>query len=239
MTTAYFGTASDVCSKRNPISASSAVMRRRQMPWSRTSWKAPTWSCWTTTWERSRRRFPRRAARDRGFKGRIVMVTAGMSQNDTMRVFQSGVSGIFLKHNPPSTLIAAIRQVTNGAIWMDDRAAKAIIAATTARTERENTSRSLTERDQAILKALFEGLANKEIAAKINIPEISVKWSLQQLLTRPGCEPAASWCDSPSNTAFRTGNRTAEIGDTVSQRRRRSRIRTGNPSRGAACRRRR
>ena len=98
-------------------------------------------------------------ARDRGFKGRILMVTAGMTQSDTFRMFQSGIAGIFLKYNPPSKLIAAIRQVTNGATWMDDR---------------------------AILKALFEGLTNKEIAVKLNIPETSVKWNLQQLFDKTG-----------------------------------------------------
>jgi two-component system nitrate/nitrite response regulator NarL len=126
-------------------------------------------------------------AHDHGFRGRVLLVTAGMNQSDTMRVFQSGVAGIFLKTNPPAQLILAIRQVINGATWMDDRAVKAIVAAAAAaRAEHQNRARSLNERDQAILKALFEGLANKEIAAKLNISETSVKWALQQLFDKTG-----------------------------------------------------
>jgi DNA-binding NarL/FixJ family response regulator len=125
-------------------------------------------------------------ARDRGFKGRILMVTAGMTQSDTFRMFQSGIAGIFLKHNPPSQLISAIRQVTNGATWMDDRAVKAILAAAGERADEERTSQALNQRDRAILKALFEGLTNKEIAVKLNIPETSVKWNLQQLFDKTG-----------------------------------------------------
>lgn len=121
-----------------------------------------------------------------GFRGRILMVTAGMSQSDTLRVFQSGIGGIFLKHNPPAQLIAAIRQVINGATWMDERAVQSILAAASARAEEQNNSRSLSPRDRAILKALFEGLTNKEISIRLNIPEASVKWGLQRLFDKTG-----------------------------------------------------
>jgi DNA-binding NarL/FixJ family response regulator len=125
-------------------------------------------------------------ARAKGFKGRILMVTAGMSPGDTWQVFQSGISGIFLKHNPPSQLIDAIRQVMNGATWLDDRAVKAMLAGASAEGEKQNASQAMSERDRAILKALFEGLTNKEIAARLSIPETSVKWGLQQLFEKTG-----------------------------------------------------
>ncbi len=39
--------------------------------------------------------------RRRGFKGRVLMVTAGMSDAATVRVLESGSEGIFLKHSSP------------------------------------------------------------------------------------------------------------------------------------------
>lgn len=43
-------------------------------------------------------------AKSRGFQGRVLMVTAGMSNETTLRVFEQGATGIFLKHAPPEEL---------------------------------------------------------------------------------------------------------------------------------------
>src|SRR5271167_3977925 len=46
-----------------------------------------------------------REATEMGFAGKVLMVTAGMSHADALTLLQSGVSGIFLKHNAPHILI--------------------------------------------------------------------------------------------------------------------------------------
>jgi DNA-binding NarL/FixJ family response regulator len=50
----------------------------------------------------------------------------------------------------------------------------------------QQESESLTPRERAVLKAVFEGLSNKEIAAKLQISESSVKAALQQLFEKTG-----------------------------------------------------
>ena len=125
-------------------------------------------------------------AKRTGFTGRILMVTAGMSDGDTMRAIESGASGIFLKHSQPAQLVAAIHQVTNGAVWLDSRAVTSFIAGANRKSEEQRPSQSLTPRERSILKALFEGLTNKEIAASMQISETAVKWSLQQLFEKTG-----------------------------------------------------
>src|SRR5277367_1869117 len=40
-----------------------------------------------------------------GFAGKILMVTAGMSDAGTLRALEGGVAGIFLKHSPPAQLV--------------------------------------------------------------------------------------------------------------------------------------
>ena len=42
----------------------------------------------------------------------------------------------------------------------------------------------LTEREQEVLRAIFEGLTNKEIAARIGVSESAVKATLQQLFQK-------------------------------------------------------
>lgn len=129
-------------------------------------------------------------ARRRRFTGRILMVTAGMNDAGTLRAFESGASGIFLKHSPPVQLVEAIHKLASGEMWLDSRAVRSLVAGAqdkgSGKSEREQTAQPLTTREQSVLKAVFEGLTNKEIAANLQISESSVKAVLQQLFEKTG-----------------------------------------------------
>ena len=125
-------------------------------------------------------------ARRQRFEGRILMVTAGMGDAVTLRAFEGGASGVFLKHSPPAQLIEAIHQVMNGEMWLDSRAVRSLVAGANVRSEAENTAQPLSARERNVLKAVFEGLTNKEIAANMQISESSVKAVLQQLFEKTG-----------------------------------------------------
>ena len=125
-------------------------------------------------------------ARAVDFKGRILMVTAGMRDADTLRALESGCSGIFLKHSPPSQLIDAIYKVMNGETWLDSRAVKALVAGATGKCDPLRTLQPLSARERTVLRAVFEGLSNKEIALKLDLSENSVKWVMQQLFEKTG-----------------------------------------------------
>jgi DNA-binding NarL/FixJ family response regulator len=120
------------------------------------------------------------------FEGRILMVTAGMGDAVTMRAFEGGASGVFLKHSPPAQLIEAIHKVTNGEMWLDSRAVRSFVAGASVRTGTEPVPQSLSARERNVLKAVFEGLTNKEIAAHLQLSESSVKAVLQQLFEKTG-----------------------------------------------------
>jgi len=53
-------------------------------------------------------------------------------------------------------------------------------------TPQSSGTRRFTEREQQVLSFVFEGLANKEIAARIGVSEGSVKSTLQQLFSKTG-----------------------------------------------------
>lgn len=125
-------------------------------------------------------------ARDTGFPGRILMVTAGMSDSVMLRALESGCSGIFLKHSAPSRLVEAIRKVVAGEVWLDPSVTRSIIAAATGNATAPSRAQELTQREQAVLKGVFEGLTNKEIGARLAISESSVKAVLQQLFEKTG-----------------------------------------------------
>lgn len=121
-----------------------------------------------------------------GSSARILMVTAGMTDQGTLRAFEAGSSGIFLKHSPPAELVEAIHRVMGGDLWLDSRAVRSLVGGVRVKSEEQQSADSLTPRERAVLKAVFEGLSNKEIAARLQISESSVKSALQQLFEKTG-----------------------------------------------------
>jgi DNA-binding NarL/FixJ family response regulator len=123
-------------------------------------------------------------ARNVGYSGRLLMLTAGMSGPDSIEAVRSGVSGIFLKHSSPALLAEAIRKVMSGEAWLDKR--QMHILAQAAAPPEHPSLRPLTERERDVLRGVFEGLGNKEIAARLRVSESSVKASLQKLFQKTG-----------------------------------------------------
>jgi len=117
-----------------------------------------------------------------GYRGKVLMVTAGMSALDSSQAWNLGISGIFLKHSSPATLLQAIRTVAAGDVWIDQKAGPPAAA----RPGVKSSSASLTPREQHVLRSVFEGLTNKEIAYEIGVSLSSVKATLQQLFEKTG-----------------------------------------------------
>jgi DNA-binding NarL/FixJ family response regulator len=123
-------------------------------------------------------------AKRRGFKGRVLVVTAGMSNTDAIRAIESGASGIFLKRSQPALLVQAIHQVARGDAWLDPGAMRAVVAGASGKPDPHPAR--LSDRERSVLDAVFEGHSNKEIAAKLAISEGSVKSVIQQLFDKTG-----------------------------------------------------
>jgi DNA-binding NarL/FixJ family response regulator len=118
-----------------------------------------------------------------GYRGKILIVTAGMIPLDVTVARNLGVSGIFLKHNSPKTLLEAIRDIALGREWMDSRAAPSIPVAVEKATP---LNAQLSPRELGVLRSVFEGLTNKEIAHSIGVSQSSVKATLQRLFEKTG-----------------------------------------------------
>jgi len=82
--------------------------------------------------------------------------------------------------------VEAIHKVNAGESWLDPRAMRSVIAGATGRSEEHRTAQALNARERAVLKGVFEGQTNKEIAAKLQISEGSVKAVMQQLFDKTG-----------------------------------------------------
>jgi DNA-binding NarL/FixJ family response regulator len=125
------------------------------------------------------------SARRAGYTGKVLMVTAGMSAKESATALHLGASGIFLKHNSPGTLAKAVRLIMGGEIWVDPKVIQ-LMADQVDQREDERVSPLLTEREQQVLRGIFEGLGNKEIGAQLGVTDGAVKATLQQLFQKTG-----------------------------------------------------
>jgi two-component system, NarL family, nitrate/nitrite response regulator NarL len=125
-----------------------------------------------------------RGARGSGFGGQILVVTAGMSDQEAVQLIQSGVSGILHKHHSTGALCDAIRQVARGEVCME----QAYLAPLFRAVDRTRTPKraTLTDRDKTVMRSILQGLTNREIAAKLQISEGAVKASVRHVCEKLG-----------------------------------------------------
>ncbi|HEY0161442.1 MAG TPA: response regulator transcription factor [Edaphobacter sp.] len=119
--------------------------------------------------------------RSAGFSGKILIVTAGLPDKDALALIKGGISGIFHKQESPEQLQRAILEVAQGRVLIDQQYLQAVVAAA-----QPQESTRFTERERTTLRYLLQGLANKQIAANLNISESAVKATLQQLFSKTG-----------------------------------------------------
>jgi DNA-binding NarL/FixJ family response regulator len=120
---------------------------------------------------------------EQGFQGKVLVVTAGVSKIEAARLMERGCSGIILKHERPQLLVERIREV---------------VVETAEATRNQPLdfgqfdpsgladTRPFTPRERQILRGVFSGKSNKEIAHDMNISESLVKAVLQQLFAKTG-----------------------------------------------------
>jgi two-component system nitrate/nitrite response regulator NarL len=115
---------------------------------------------------------------------KVLMVTAGMSERITRDVLNAGVAGVLFKHSNPAQLVAAIRKVALGGMWLEDETVQSLV------TNDDNVeapgARALTRRQQDVLSGILDGLTNKEIAWNLKVSESSVKAVIQELFHKAG-----------------------------------------------------
>ncbi len=126
-----------------------------------------------------------RLAKEQGFNGKVLVVTAGIDPGAVSDLIRSGVSGVFHKHDSAGLLAQGIRDVMAGKVWLDQEQLQTALAPEVA-TPRVAGPRQFTDRERQVLSFVFDGLANKEIAARIGVSEGSVKSTLQQLFSKTG-----------------------------------------------------
>ena len=124
-----------------------------------------------------------RGLTQRGFRGRTLVVTAGLPDRDALELIRLGVSGIFHKTHSPGELHRSIREVAAGNFLIGQEYLKNLVESVSMLNA---APVPLTDRDRRILRMLLEGFANKEIATGLGVSESAVKAALQNLFAKTG-----------------------------------------------------
>ena len=129
--------------------------------------------------------FLERLRSERNFDGKVLLVTADVSDNEIPSLIRKGISGVFMKHGSPALLIKGIRETMDGkALFGQDQLRRALEKVDVPSADQRRSK--LTERERQVLCFVFEGLANKQIADRLQVSEAAIKASLQQLFAKTG-----------------------------------------------------
>jgi len=128
-----------------------------------------------------------RQIRDLRAGAKILFVTAGMHRADLVTALKELNAGIFLKTEPIAELMLAIQRTAKGERWVSSGAALALLSGQQAQVDQEKQRHEqLNERENLVLRGVLEGLSNKEIGARLELTESSVKAVLQKLFEKTG-----------------------------------------------------
>jgi DNA-binding NarL/FixJ family response regulator len=111
-----------------------------------------------------------------------ILVFTSFGEDAAIRAtLDAGAIGYLLKDALRGELVRAVRAVANGEPYLDPAAQRQLVSMLRRQPKVEEP---LTARELSVLKLLAEGLANKQIARKLNLTEGTVKGYVSQILDK-------------------------------------------------------
>lgn len=133
---------------------------------------------------------PIRDIRAQYAEARVLVVTARMDHESSAQLVRDGAHGIVSKARTGDHLIAAIRKVHAGEMWVDRVVATTLMADLQRPGRRSDADRariaSLTARERDVVNLVGEGLANKAIAERLTISDNTVRHHLTSIFSKLG-----------------------------------------------------
>ena len=116
-------------------------------------------------------------------KRRVVMLTTSDAEEDVFRAIEEGAFGYVMKESEIETITAAIRAAYAGEVFMTDEVRRIY--------ETRKGAKGLSVREAQVLALAAKGDANREIAAKLDLSENSVKMFMKRAFFKLGASNRA------------------------------------------------
>jgi DNA-binding NarL/FixJ family response regulator len=126
---------------------------------------------------------------EEGLPTRVVLLTAGLEDEQLLEAIRAGARGVVLKDMAPQLLVEAVRTVLGGGQWLEKGLGG---RALTRLLQRERglaeAARHLTPRELEIVRMVASGLRNRAIADRLYITEGTVKVHLHNIYEKLGVD---------------------------------------------------
>lgn len=100
-------------------------------------------------------------------KTRCIILTRHMEEPYAVEALRTGARGYVLKTQAGFDLVAAVRHVHRGEVYLSPKISKAVVDAYLSKADMPN--KALTSRERQVLQLVGEGHSTKEIAALLGI----------------------------------------------------------------------
>jgi DNA-binding NarL/FixJ family response regulator len=119
---------------------------------------------------------------------KVIVLTAQISQPESVKAIKDGARGIILKHAASEFLIKGIRKVFEGELWADTPTMTQVVESLSRKYRGERDSerdkKELSQREKEVVVLVASGCRNKEIANKLFISEQTVKTHLSNIFQK-------------------------------------------------------
>jgi len=110
----------------------------------------------------------------------VIMLTVYADPDRIFSAIRAGASGYLLKRSAPERLFEAIREVQAGGAPMSGAIARKVFGYF-QNQQASVEAEKLSTREREILELIIAGLSNKEIADRLSVSVLTLRWHLKQI----------------------------------------------------------
>lgn len=115
----------------------------------------------------------------------VVLLTAGLEDSDLIEAVRIGVAGIVLKEGAHAQLLQCLDAVAAGGRWIEPQLLQRALDLSMADAPADPLG-SLNARERSIAELIQQGMRNREIAARLDMNEGTVKVYLHRIYRKLG-----------------------------------------------------
>jgi two-component system response regulator DevR len=117
-----------------------------------------------------------------------LILTSFDDRHAVLAAIAAGASGFVLKEIQSSDLVSGVRRAAAGESLIDPALAEQVLSRLSADAELSPAPDSLSKEELAVLRAVASGLSDKEISAKLFMPDRMVKLHFTKMLVKLGLQ---------------------------------------------------
>ncbi len=111
----------------------------------------------------------------------VIMLTVYADPDRILSAIRAGASGYLLKRSTSERLFEAIREVQAGGAPMSGAIARKVFGYFQDQQSPRTEAEKLSTREREILELIIAGLSNKEIAGRLSVSVLTLRWHLKQI----------------------------------------------------------